>query len=422
MRIIKTLVITIVCGAITLLYAQTRVDELVKLKGSGVDDEVLIAYIQNSTKWPALNADEIVGLKDAGISNAVIAEALRHARNAQVAAAATPNAAVVTTAPASEPPAQETVDRTVFEEALNPYGTWVLIDGVHYWRPGIAAGNPGWAPYMTNGHWVYTDLGWTWVSDYPWGWAPFHYGRWIRHSVYGWVWWPDVTWGPAWVRWRTGDDYCGWAPLPPFSVFVPNHGFFFRGRFVNDEFDFGLALNDFFFVPSSHFCDRDVWARRVDIQHRNLAYKNTVFIRNNFTFSNGRIVNHGPSRDFVARVTRTEIRPMAVESRDVGRPGPNFRGVTVSKGKMVVERPRVTVSVPLTPSPERRAVDRSHDGRAAVVEPRASVQPNNPEKSSLQKQSVQRSEDVRPAVRQDEKKNGPREQRDRGRRGRDEDR
>jgi hypothetical protein len=421
MRLVKILFITAVCGAISLVWAHTQVNELIQLKQSGVDDEVLIAYIQSSPNGPALTADDIVDLKNSGISNAVIAEALRHAHAAPAPAAST----VESTAP--QP--QEKVDRTVFEESLGPYGNWIWIDGVRYWRPGIAAGNPDWAPYMTNGHWVYTDLGWTWVSDYPWGWAPFHYGRWWRHPVHGWVWWPDVTWGPAWVRWRTGDDFCGWAPLPPFSLFVPNHGFFFHGRFVDDEFEFGLAADDFFFVPSRHFCDNDVWARRVDFHRRHDAYNRTVFIRNNFTFVNGRVIEHGPPRDFVARATRTDIRPMVVESRAVDRPGPHFRGMTVSPGRMVVERPRVTVNVPLplfppplpvpVPMPPGpKIIDRPQHEPAVVKEPRNEFRQNRPERVDMEKRQERKSEDVKPAPRQNERKQEGKEQRDRGHRGR----
>ena len=28
---------------------------------------------------------------------------------------------------------------------------------------------PGFTPYSTNGYWVFTNEGWTWVSDYSWG-------------------------------------------------------------------------------------------------------------------------------------------------------------------------------------------------------------------------------------------------------------
>src|SRR5690606_30432372 len=70
-------------------------------------------------------------------------------------------------------------------------------------------------PYYTNGHWVMTEYGNTWVSDYPWGWAAFHYGRWVYSNFYGWLWIPDSQWGPAWVVWRQGGGYYGWAPMGP---------------------------------------------------------------------------------------------------------------------------------------------------------------------------------------------------------------
>ena len=72
----------------------------------------------------------------------------------------------------------------------------------------------GWRPY-TQGHWVDTDYGWTWISDEPWGWATYHYGRWLADQEYGWLWVPGNQWGPAWVSFQQGGGYVGWAPLPP---------------------------------------------------------------------------------------------------------------------------------------------------------------------------------------------------------------
>jgi hypothetical protein len=74
-----------------------------------------------------------------------------------------------------------------------------------------------WRPY-SRGQWVYTEYGWTFVADEPWGWAPFHYGRWVYYPPYGWVWIPGDEWAPAWVAWRYGPDYLGWAPLGPFGI------------------------------------------------------------------------------------------------------------------------------------------------------------------------------------------------------------
>ncbi|RFC44941.1 MAG: hypothetical protein DVB28_000824, partial [Verrucomicrobia bacterium] len=106
--------------------------------------------------------------------------------------------------------AQE-ADFSFFEESLSPYGEWVDVRGHGAcWHPDV---EEGWAPY-TEGYWAYTDVGWTWVSLEPFGSIVFHYGRWLLTSG-GWCWVPGADWAPAWVSWRRGGDYVGWAALPP---------------------------------------------------------------------------------------------------------------------------------------------------------------------------------------------------------------
>jgi hypothetical protein len=102
-----------------------------------------------------------------------------------------------------------------FYGQLAPYsGQWVNIPEFGpCWQP--ANLTPDWRPY-TLGHWVYTDdNGWLWSSDEDFGWCTYHYGRWTQVAGTGWVWVPGRRWGPAWVVWRNGDRYVGWAPLPP---------------------------------------------------------------------------------------------------------------------------------------------------------------------------------------------------------------
>ncbi len=82
----------------------------------------------------------------------------------------------------------------VFYNELSPYGQWV--DYPNYGYVWIPSTGPDFAPYSSNGHWIFTNYGWTWVSDYSWGWAPFHYGRWDYDDFYGWFWVPDNEWGP----------------------------------------------------------------------------------------------------------------------------------------------------------------------------------------------------------------------------------
>ncbi len=107
---------------------------------------------------------------------------------------------------------QRELDGETYHRVLDPHGHWEHHQGLGWvWVPHRVA--PTWRPY-TRGHWVYTDYGWTWVSDWDWGWVTFHYGRW---TVLGgrWVWVPGSRWAPAWVAWRSHDEVVGWAPLPP---------------------------------------------------------------------------------------------------------------------------------------------------------------------------------------------------------------
>jgi hypothetical protein len=104
-----------------------------------------------------------------------------------------------------------------FHPALDAHGTWA--DDPKYgtvWTPSASEAGPDFVPYVTAGHWVYDELLWT--SDYEWGWAPFHYGRWVLIDGRGWSWIPGREYAPAWVDWRTGDEYLGWAPTPPLFV------------------------------------------------------------------------------------------------------------------------------------------------------------------------------------------------------------
>src|SRR5580658_10161803 len=140
-----------------------------------------------------------------------------------------------------------------FYDSLGSQGTWIQSSDYGYvWQPEIT--DPDWAPY-TEGHWVYTDDGWTWVSGEPWGWATYHYGRWVNLDGIGWCWVPGYTWAPAWVSWRYGDGYCGWAPLPPDSFvgidysddgFAIGAGFHIGGDC--DDF-YGIGAGLYIFLP-----------------------------------------------------------------------------------------------------------------------------------------------------------------------------
>jgi hypothetical protein len=203
-------------------------------------------------------------------------------------------------------------DVTYFYADLSPYGSWVNLEGYGWcWQPAQVAGNPQWQPYCDDGHWVYTDAGWFWQSDYAWGWAPFHYGRWLRHDRVGWVWFPDRVWGPAWVTWREAGNECGWAPLPLHSVFDANAGFYYNGVNVGANFDFGLPMDCYTFVAMGDFCAADVGHHRLGQPEVARVYDRTTVI-NDYRFDHQTVVNRGIPVDRIAAVTHADLRPIPV--------------------------------------------------------------------------------------------------------------
>jgi len=202
--------------------------------------------------------------------------------------------------------AEVTID--VFYDSLDPYGDWMEVADYGYcWQPRDVSAE--WRPY-TLGEWVYTDAGWTWLSEEPFGWATYHYGRWLRLESRGWVWVPDTQWGPAWVSWRDSDRYVGWAPLPPETRRVVDVGL---GSWVDSYFDVGPTA--YTFVELRHFGS----PRIADVV---LAPRDNVTIvretRNvtNVKVLNNVVVNYGPDYGAVARAADRPIRKLRLERQN----------------------------------------------------------------------------------------------------------
>ncbi|HEX4138962.1 MAG TPA: DUF6600 domain-containing protein, partial [Candidatus Methylacidiphilales bacterium] len=77
------------------------------------------------------------------------------------------------------------------------------------------------------------------------------------------VWVPGYTWAPAWVSWRYGDGYVGWAPLPPDSLagidysgdgYDADYGYHIGGD--ADEF-YGIGAGLYIFLPIGCVCYHD---------------------------------------------------------------------------------------------------------------------------------------------------------------------
>ena len=247
--------------------------------------------------------------------------------------------------PPPPPPAPE-VSYQSFYDALSPYGQWIDYPQYGYvWMPAVG---PDFKPYATNGNWVYTDGGWTWASNYPWGWATFHYGRWFFEEGYGWMWIPGNEWAPAWVSWRQSPDYYGWAPLgPSVSIYVSNGG------------GYNPPAHYWCFVPQQYVTSPHVNNYYVSEQQNVTIINNTTVIHNttivNNTVHNTTIVNNnvtnnrvtvnnnnnnyagGPDPAEVSRITGTPLRPVAL--RESNTPSESMAG-----GGLAIYRPRVNAA------------------------------------------------------------------------------
>jgi hypothetical protein len=202
-----------------------------------------------------------------------------------------------------------------FEVPLAPLGTWVDVGAYgHCWHPrGVAV---DWRPYC-DGRWEYTDCGWYWDSEEPWGWACCHYGSWVDDPTYGWLWVPGTDWAPAWVSWRIGDGYIGWAPMPP--------------RRVGFEIGISVPAASFVFVQGGHFSDHlrpsSVIVNNTTIINRTTVINNGIRAENR-TFEGGgprRVnVNVGPPIAEIQKTTGHQFRPVAVSQVVARHPAPRI--------------------------------------------------------------------------------------------------
>ena len=260
----------------------------------------------------------------------------------------------------------------LFYDALSPYGTWVDYQNYGYvWMPNT---DPDFSPYVTAGHWVFTDDGWTWVSDYPWGWATFHYGRWDYDDVYGWFWVPDNEWGPAWVSWRTSPGYYGWAPLRPGISLSMSFGRDYRER--NERW---------IFVRNGDIARTDLGSRYINRTNNTTIINNSTVIVNEQRDGNRNATYiAGPNRADVQRATHTTVNRVVI--RDANQPGHHL-----SNGELQVYRPQVEKrngngqdAAPakvaklsdVRPASERNAGSRQQ--QPPTVAPPAQAQPSQP--------------------------------------------
>ncbi len=373
-------------------------DELVRLVQAGVEQGVILGYIENSLRFFNLDADRIIYLTDLGAPSEIIEAAMAHdSRLLQKGISTETEKLPEVAEPSTNQPPEVTVED--FYDTLSPYGSWIYVEGYgRCWQPTVVVYNTGWRPYCDNGRWVYTDCGWYWMSDYSWGWAAFHYGRWFRHARYGWCWWPDTVWSPSWVCWRYDRDYCGWAPLPPHTSYRYGAGIVYRGSRVSVGFNFGLDADCYTFVATRNFCDPKPVLHRVDRQDAQRIYDRTkVFNRMDYDARRQRMVNEGISPTIISTLSSQAVEPVSVRYSG-RRSGNNNRHEQLHRNSktLVVSRPEHASAS------QQRSTARKSSGLQQADPPkqrRSDVSPDRRNSVNLDRTAARLSEARVPQVR-----------------------
>ncbi len=261
-------------------------------------------------------------------------------------------------APRTEPVAYAPGPRYDFQhfyDDLTPHGSWFETSSYGYvWRPSCSVSNISWRPY-TSGRWAYCDAGWTWITDEPFGWACYHYGRWAWINNCGWVWIPGDQWAPAWVSWRRSNDYVGWCPLPPETLYDRNCTY---GPTI--DIDYGTHPRCYVFVPCNQF-DRPVLTHCLAPQTCVNLVRLTVNCTN-FVISVGGVQCHGPRHDWLVTCVDRDIPRLLLDCYGE-RPSGGFSGF-----RHTVENDRIRCYAPGVRAPWNRGL-RPNRMEAKIEEP-----------------------------------------------------
>jgi hypothetical protein len=291
---------------------------------------------------------------------------------------------------ASPAHAEVSVGVNFFYDDLAGHGNWFVMDDYGWvWTPRYVSSD--WRPY-TRGRWVWSDdYGWLWLSSDSFGWATCHYGRWFYDTGRGWVWVPGREWGPAWVSWRTGGGYVGWAPLTPEYRWGANVGF----RAGNFDVDLRIAPRQYVFVPERHFAEEGAHRRALPYA-RNAEFVDVTRNITNYARVGDRIVNRGVTVQEVERASGRRITRYRVEE-----------SASLAPRAPVVERDRVRIFRPtpqqIEQAPAPRAVRTPADTIARVrprpaeppTDPRALARPGGQQPERSPQESARREEQAR---------------------------
>jgi hypothetical protein len=176
-----------------------------------------------------------------------------------------------------------------------------------------------------------------WINGY-WWWGPSN-----------WVWVPGYEWGPAWVSWRTGGNYVGWAPLPPHRG---GGGVVYAGGAIGPnvdlEFDIGPLYYNFVDV---HYIGEPVLRERIFRPDQNIAYLSQTVNVTNITYDGAVVRNYGPDFNQLNQYSARKIARLNLERQNNADYNAAVRSgqVTKVKGDKLLVAAPMTVQKPARP-------------------------------------------------------------------------
>jgi hypothetical protein len=269
----------------------------------------------------------------------------------------------LTLQPAAAEAASVNISFEVFFNTLQPYGSWIRTDRHPYVFVPANVG-PDWAPY-TRGHWIYTErFGWYFESDEPFAWATYHYGRWAYSQDIGWYWVPGTRWAPAWVTWRRGDNYVGWAAIPPEG----------DGYAVDVDVRVGdVPQGYWYFVPASQF-----FAPRLDVVvqrgDRDPDAFNRTKLAGPVVIQNNIVVNTVIDLNFIEQQTKQKVEARKVEEvsdpKQAAGPGGNDQPIRAFTAALEPPKPDAKPAQVVDAKAAKAKQDQGGEA-AAVAQPAA---------------------------------------------------
>jgi hypothetical protein len=198
---------------------------------------------------------------------------------------------------------------------------------------------------------------------------------------YGWSWVPGTVWAPAWVTWSYGNNYVGWAPLPPTVVFDASG---YAGSAVV------VSPTLYVFVPMNRFVGTNVNSVRVSAQQSPAIFRQTTPVTR-FAVSGGIIRNTAIPVATIQRATGARIETRSISSANTtprsmsaGSAGQGQHVAIVAPAHevkaAVASRPQA-VSRSAAPSEERH-------GKAQINQESRSARPESRQGSTVERAPV----------------------------------